>query len=331
MSVNYAAGLSEYEHKGKCGLPEIFDPPEELERKVLELADLVRNASYVVVHTGAGISTSSGIPDFRGPRGVWTMEEQGLEPKFDTTFEEARPSKTHMALLALQRVGLVKYVVSQNVDGLHVRSGFPRDKLSELHGNMFVEECTKCGKGKLRDTILDWEDSLPERDLSLADEACRKSDLAITLGSSLQIKPSSNLPFNTKKRGGKLVIVNLQTTKLDRHSDLRIFGYVDEVVAKLMKHLGIEIPKWEGPQVVETAEAIKPEMGILLPIKTDLDSKPNNKVSRQSRDTEEEGTSASESLVPASSKANGSFKQDCQEVDCNTFESKRVKLESVMV
>ncbi|XP_078054341.1 NAD-dependent protein deacylase sirtuin-6 isoform X2 [Mustelus asterias] len=302
MSVNYAAGLSEYEHKGKCGLPEIFDSSEELERKALELADLVQNASYVVVHTGAGISTSSGIPDFR-------------------------------------------------------------DKLSELHGNMFVEECTKCGKqyvrdtvvgtmglkatgrlcdlkkarglracrGKLRDTILDWEDSLPERDLSLADEACRKSDLAITLGSSLQIKPSSNLPLNTKKRGGKLVIVNLQATKLDRHSDLRIFGYIDEVVAKLMKHLGIEIPKWEGPVVVETAEAIKPEMGILLPIKADPDSKPNIKVKRQSRDTEEEGASGSDSLMPASSKTNGSFKQDCQEMDSNTFESKRVKLEPVMV
>ncbi|GCB64584.1 NAD-dependent protein deacylase sirtuin-6 isoform X2 [Scyliorhinus torazame] len=359
MSVNYAAGLSEYEHKGKCGLPENFDPPEELERKALELADLVRNASYVVVHTGAGISTSSGIPDFRGPRGVWTMEEQGLEPKFDTTFEEARPSKTHMALVALQKIGLVKYVVSQNVDGLHVRSGFPRDKLSELHGNMFVEECTKCGKqyvrdsvvgtmglkatgrlcdvkkarglracrGKLRDTILDWEDSLPERDLSLADEACRKSDLAITLGSSLQIKPSSNLPFNTKKRGGKLVIVNLQATKLDRHSDLRIFGYIDEVVAKLMKHLGIEIPKWEGPQVVETTEAIKPEVEILLPVKAYLNSKPKTKVKRQSRDIEEEGASGSDSLLPAPSKANGSYKQE----DCNTFESKRVKLEPVMV
>ncbi|XP_043576809.1 NAD-dependent protein deacetylase sirtuin-6 isoform X1 [Chiloscyllium plagiosum] len=363
MSVNYAAGLSEYEHKGKCGLPENFDPPDELERKVLELADLVRNASYVVVHTGAGISTSSGIPDFRGPRGVWTMEEQGLEPKFDTTFEEARPSKTHMALVALQRAGLVKYVVSQNVDGLHVRSGFPRDKLSELHGNMFVEECMKCGKqyvretvvgtmglkttgrlcdvkkarglracrGKLRDTILDWEDALPERDLSLADEACRKSDVAIALGSSLQIKPSSNLPFSTKKRGGKLVIVNLQATKLDRHSDLRIFSYVDEVMGKLMKHVGIEIPKWEGPQVVETAEAIKPEMGMLLPVKTDLDSKPKIKVRRQSRDTEEEGASGSESLLLDSSKPNGSFKQDCQEMGCNTFDSKRIKLEPVMV
>ncbi|KAM6395861.1 NAD-dependent protein deacylase sirtuin-6 isoform 2-T2 [Rhynochetos jubatus] len=204
MAVNYAAGLSPYSDKGKCGLPEIFDPPEEVERKVRELADLIRSSSNVVFHTGAGISTSSGIPDFRGPNGVWTMEEKGLSPKFDTTFENARPSKTHMALLGLQRVGILKFLVSQNVDGLHVRSGFPRDKLAELHGNMFVEECVKCGKqyvrdavvgsmglkptgrlcsvtkarglracrGKLRDTILDWEDSLPDRDLTLADEAC---------------------------------------------------------------------------------------------------------------------------------------------------------------
>nr|XP_030112622.3 NAD-dependent protein deacetylase sirtuin-6 isoform X1 [Taeniopygia guttata] len=245
MAVNYAAGLSPYSDKGKCGLPEIFDPPEELERKVQELAELIRSSSHVVFHTGAGISTASGIPDFRGPNGVWTMEEKGLSPKFDTTFENARPSKTHMALLGLQRVGILKFLVSQNVDGLHVRSGFPRDKLAELHGNMFVEECVKCGKqyvrdavvgsmglkptgrlcsvtkarglracrGKLRDTILDWEDSLPDRDLTLADEACRKADLSITLGTSLQIKPSGNLPLITKKRGGKLVIVNLQATK----------------------------------------------------------------------------------------------------------------------
>ncbi|XP_033710576.1 NAD-dependent protein deacylase sirtuin-6 isoform X11 [Tursiops truncatus] len=229
MSVNYAAGLSPYADKGKCGLPEVFDPPEELERKVWELAQLVWQSSNVVFHTGAGISTASGIPDFRplrpteqtltaeeqiprswrnvrilrGPHGVWTMEEQGLAPKFDTTFENARPTKTHMALVQLERVGLLRFLVSQNVDGLHVRSGFPRDKLAELHGNMFVEECVKCKmqyvrdtvvgsmglkatgrlctvaksrglracRGELRDTILDWEDSLPDRDLTLADEA----------------------------------------------------------------------------------------------------------------------------------------------------------------
>lgn len=63
---------------------------------------------------------------FRGPNGVWTLEEKGLDPKFDTTFETARPSVTHMALLQLQRVGMLRVLISQNVDGLHLRSGFPR-------------------------------------------------------------------------------------------------------------------------------------------------------------------------------------------------------------
>ncbi|NWY35151.1 SIR6 deacetylase, partial [Pheucticus melanocephalus] len=114
-------------------------------------------------------------------------------------------------------------------------------------------------RGKLRDTILDWEDSLPDRDLTLADEACRKADLSVTLGTSLQIKPSGNLPLITKKRGGKLVIVNLQATKHDRQADLRIHGYVDEVMTKLMKHLGLEVPEWTGPVVVESAELAKGE------------------------------------------------------------------------
>uniref|UniRef100_A0A8D2KVK7 NAD-dependent protein deacylase sirtuin-6 n=2 Tax=Varanus komodoensis TaxID=61221 RepID=A0A8D2KVK7_VARKO len=254
--------------------------------KVRQLVGLIRNASNVVFHTGAGISTASGIPDFRGPNGVWTMEERGLSPKFDTTFENARPSKTHMALLELQRAGILKFLVSQNVDGLHVRSGFPRNKLAELHGNMFMEECMKCGRqyvrdtvvgtmglkptgrlcdaskhrglracrGKLMDTILDWEDSLPDRDLSLASEASRRADLSITLGTSLQIKPSGDLPLLTKKKGGKLVIVNLQQTKHDKHADLRIHGYVDEVMAKLMKQLGLEIPEWTRPVVVDSAD-----------------------------------------------------------------------------
>lgn len=66
----------------------------------------------------------------RGPHGVWTMEERGLAPKFDTTFENARPSKTHMALVQLERMGFLSFLVSQNVDGLHVRSGFPRSEES---------------------------------------------------------------------------------------------------------------------------------------------------------------------------------------------------------
>uniref|UniRef100_A0A8C5U214 protein acetyllysine N-acetyltransferase n=1 Tax=Malurus cyaneus samueli TaxID=2593467 RepID=A0A8C5U214_9PASS len=259
MAVNYAAGLSPYSDKGKCGLPEV----SELERKVQELADLIRSSSNVVFHTGAGISTASGIPDFRGPNGVWTMEEKGLSPKFDTTFENARPSKTHMAPAGAAESGNPEIPGSQNVDGLHVRSGFPRYFPALCRGGCIPKESLPCltrGHGaqahrpvcsvtKARGLracitrhILDWEDSLPDRDLTLADEACRKADLSVTLGTSLQIKPSGNLPLITKKRGGKLVIVNLQATKHVRpQADLRIHAYVDDVMTKLMKLLGLEV------------------------------------------------------------------------------------------
>ncbi|XP_034412227.1 NAD-dependent protein deacetylase sirtuin-6 isoform X3 [Cyclopterus lumpus] len=220
----------------------------------------------------------------RGPKGVWTLEEKGESPHFETTFEDARPSFTHMALLGLQRAGYLKYLISQNVDGLHVRSGFPRDVLSELHGNMFVEECEKCGRqyvrekvigvmglkptgrhcdvvrsrglracrGKLMSTILDWEDALPDKDLNKAEEASRRADLALTLGTSLQIKPSGDLPLFTKRKGGKLAIVNLQATKHDKHAHLRIHSYVDDVMKQLMELLGVDIPKWNGPTVCES-------------------------------------------------------------------------------
>ncbi|KAI3375047.1 hypothetical protein L3Q82_021564 [Scortum barcoo] len=325
MSVNYAAGLSPYADKGVCGLPEVFDSPEELKAKAETLAQLIKESQYLVVHSGAGISTAAGIPDFRfklcenlyfllsifielglaafdsmlticlfiavfpfrGPKGVWTLEEKGETPHFDTTFEDARPSLTHMALLGLQRAGYIKYLISQNVDGLHVRSGFPRDMLSELHGNMFVEECEKCGRqyvrekvigvmglkptgrycdvvrsrglracrGRLISTILDWEDALPVRDLNKADDASRRADLALTLGTSLQIKPSGDLPLLTKRKGGKVAIVNLQPTKHDKHAFLRIHGYVDEVMKQVMEALGLDIPKWESPTVCESSES----------------------------------------------------------------------------
>lgn len=130
---------------------------------------------------------------------MWTLEEKGETPKIDVSFEEAVPSKTHMALKALLDSNHAKYIVSQNIDGLHLRSGVARKYLAELHGNMFVENCNRCRRqyvrstpaptvgqkqtggickggpsaracrgGQLLDNILDWEHDLPENDLNLA-------------------------------------------------------------------------------------------------------------------------------------------------------------------
>ncbi len=121
------------------------------------------------VHTGAGISTSVGIPDFRGPNGVWTLQEQGIKPKIDVrnenknkvdlkfktsqfqvSFKDALPSPTHRALKHLLDRGFIKFIISQNIDGLHLRCGTPRAKIAELHGNMFTSECPKCKRQFVR-------------------------------------------------------------------------------------------------------------------------------------------------------------------------------------
>ncbi|XP_054727226.1 NAD-dependent protein deacetylase Sirt6 [Anastrepha obliqua] len=291
MSCNYADGLSPYENKGILGLPERFDSAETVEKKCAELVDWMLAArGRIVIHTGAGISTSAGIPDFRGPKGVWTLEQKGKKPTINVSFDEAKPTKTHMALRALVEGGFVRYIVSQNIDGLHLKSGLSRHYLAELHGNMFVEQCNKCKRqfvrvkaaetvgqkpcggmcrsgenGKVRacrgglllDNVLDWEADLPERDLDMAFLHSSLADVNISMGTTLQIIPSGNLPLKNKKFGGKLIVCNLQPTKHDKKADLIISTYVDDVLEKVCKRLGIEIPVYdatEDPTKVSTAE-----------------------------------------------------------------------------
>lgn len=239
-----------------------------------ELVDMILNSKHIVVHTGAGISTSTGIPDFRGPKGVWTLEKQGIKPTIDIDFQAAMPSKTHRALKLLTDRGFIKFIVSQNIDGLHMRSGIKRENLAELHGNFFVTECPKCKskfvrstpvptvgmkpigetckskvrscRGKLSDTILDWEHDLPVDDLDLSIMHSTLADLNIGLGSSFQIMPSGRLPLRNGKFGGKFALVNLQPIKLEKKADLVIHSYVDDVMERVLKRLGIEqIPDYD--------------------------------------------------------------------------------------
>ena len=254
-------------------MPEFFDSQQELEEKSIRLANCIRQSSWTVFHTGAGISTSCGIPDFRGPDGVWTLESKGRKPSTNVCFNSAEPSFTHKTLMNLQTAGFLHFIVNQNIDGLHLKAGLPRDKVADMHGNVFVEECNRCRKqrvvdscvptvglkftgnhcsvdsdstgrlkcrGKMKDTILDWEDDLPHKELDLAEHHSKNAQLSICLGTSLQIYPCRNLPRLTKKNGGQLVIINLQKTPLDKICDIRIFGKVDEVMKIVCRELKLE-------------------------------------------------------------------------------------------
>lgn len=225
MSLGYAEKLSYRDDLGgKLGAPELFDSPAEVERKVTLLAELIKCSHKIIAFTGAGISTSIGVPDFRGPNGIWTLQRSGKPiPKPKISFAVAKPSFTHGSLVALMQTKKLTYIVSQNVDGIHLRSGIPRPQLAELHGNCFSERCNACSKeyirdfevetvgfketgrlctqdgctGRLQDHVLDWEDALPEDELQTSEQCARDADLAICLGTSLQITPACNLPLKT--------------------------------------------------------------------------------------------------------------------------------------
>ena len=355
-SGGYANRLSEYNNKGVCGLPESFESSRSIKIKLGKLVDLVKVSKHIVVLTGAGVSTSAGIPDFRGPKGIWTVEEEekkaqdkeerkrkrqknkkrtkktvtdnetattadvassssnskpqcdggkvsefynspsraassasatkrkrddegdngdsgssnngtsaatALKESTTPSFESAKPTFTHRALTELASQDIVKYVVTQNVDGLHRRSGLPRSKHAVLHGCVFTEKCERCGEeyfrdfdlggvsfqktgrqctkkdcgGDLRDTILDWDDALPEDDWDRSQDECEAADLVLALGTSLRIEPAGSLPLRAKK----FVIVNLQVTPLDDDATLIIKERVDKVMEHLLKELNIEL------------------------------------------------------------------------------------------
>ncbi|KAI0563234.1 Sirtuin [Gracilaria domingensis] len=272
----YADRLSTHGYKGKLDLPEQPDPPLAVLEKSRVLADRIKNASHVVVHTGAGISTSAGINDFRGPNGVWTMQrKRAKRPRTSVTpsqshvtFDNAFPTLTHMALVGLQKASHVQYIISQNVDCLHLRSGFPREALSELHGNLFVEWCASCRREILlesqtetvgmkptgtvcecgepmTDKALDWDDVLPEPDFELAKKHSSKADFNLVVGTSCQMEPARSLPF--RGNGGKKnrAIVNLSHTDFDDRCGICIRALSDIVFAIVAAELGVRIPPYE--------------------------------------------------------------------------------------
>jgi len=224
------------------------------------------------------------IPDFRsgmdtivptGP-GVWELRDNPGAKRSPTirttTLTKAIPSVTHMALVELARRNLLHFVVSQNIDGLHLRSGLSSTLLAELHGNSNLETCKKCSTKYLRDfrtrtankvhdhattrkctkcnsilydSIINFGESLPEYELETSFDHAERADVCLVLGSSLRVTPAADIPGSVGARGEKLIIGNLQSTPLEHLAKLNIHAMCDDLMRGLMTKLDIPIPEWE--------------------------------------------------------------------------------------
>jgi len=229
-------------------------PPSDkkTDRKIQELAQSLYASQYPVFFTGAGISTESGLPDFRGPEGVWTRRDRGLPPRsMEASWDSVAPNTGHYAIVELQKIGKLKFLISQNVDNLHLKSGIRPELLAELHGNMTKLRCTRCAQtvdqaaaesrcpcgGSLVSSVVDFGQSLPEKDLSLSFEHSRKSDLFVVVGSSLVVTPAAEMPREALMGGARLVIINQGETPFDSRAHLRFYEGIGEILPRAVKRL----------------------------------------------------------------------------------------------
>jgi NAD-dependent deacetylase len=226
-------------------------PNQNLNSRIDILARWMVEFQYLVVFTGAGISTDSGIPDFRGPDGLWTRKAKGL-PSKRVDYSLAQPNLNHLAILELQSLNKLKFLISQNVDNLHLKSGIRPELLAELHGNITKIRCVRCEftmdncddnincpqcGGKMNPSVVDFGQSLPQKDLNLAILHSQNCDLFIAIGSSLVVKPAADLPRIAFESEAKLVIINQGETPLDDLCSLRFNETISEVLPGAIERL----------------------------------------------------------------------------------------------
>ena len=222
----------------------------EFYQRIDTLAQWMFEAKHLVVFTGAGISTESGLPDFRGPDGIWTRQAKGLPTK-PRDFSSAEPNAGHLAIVDLQKLGKLSFLISQNVDNLHLRSGIRPDLLAELHGNVTKLRCTRCKAqvdksanidrcscgGRLVSSVVNFGQSLPQKELTDSHWHSQNCDLFIVAGSSLVVTPAADMPRVALESGARLVIINQGETPLDRAVHLRFGEGTDEVLSPAVERL----------------------------------------------------------------------------------------------
>ncbi len=247
------------------------EPTSETER----LRKMIEGAKRIVAFTGAGISTESGIPDFRSPGGIWTkyqpiyfddfmsseeMRREAWRRKFatDETMVKAEPNAGHRALAKLVEQGKMTAIITQNIDGLHQRSGVPASKIIELHGNTTYATCLDCGQryelapirkafeskgalpicekcdGIVKTATISFGQAMPEIQMARAQDETQNCDLFIVLGSSLVVYPAAGFPQIARRRGAKLVILNRDPTDQDDDADLVLHGEIGPTMSRVV-------------------------------------------------------------------------------------------------
>jgi len=225
---------------------------EGLTQRVETLAQWIYESHHLVVFTGAGVSTESGLPDFRGPDGLWTRRDKGLPPiQTKVPWDAVKPNTGHLAIVELQKLHKLEFLISQNVDNLHLKSGIRPNMLAELHGNVAKLRCSRCEEtvdleegrtrcrcgGTLVRSVVDFGESLPQKDLMLSYEQSRKSDLFVAVGSNLVVTPAADMPREALLSGAILVIINQGETPFDRVANLRFHERSGDVLPRAVRRL----------------------------------------------------------------------------------------------
>ncbi len=227
----------------------------DLSERIDTLVQWIAQAHYLVVFTGAGISTESGLPDFRGPDGLWTRRDKGLPPPAGVDWTQVEPNKAHLAIVELQNTGKLKFLITQNVDNLHLRSGIRPELIAEFHGNITKLRCTSCAKqidsfpdlldtrcpicekGKLVSSVVNFGDAIPRKAYQDSARHSRLSDCFIVAGSSLVVQPAAEMPEIAHKAGAKLIIINNGETPFDNVCHLRFWESTGEVLPEAVNRL----------------------------------------------------------------------------------------------
>ena len=237
---------------------------------------LLAESRQAVVFSGAGISTESGIPDFRSPGGLWSRlrpidfqeflaseaaRREAWRRKFelDDTIGAVQPNAGHHAVAQLVASGRVSHVVTQNIDGLHRASGVPADRIVELHGNGTYAVCLTCHEryeladirvrftadgavpvcacgGYVKSATVSFGQPMPLHAMRVAEAATLACDLFVVVGSSLQVYPAASLPELAQRNGARLMIINREPTPLDAVADLVLHAESGPTLAALAAH-----------------------------------------------------------------------------------------------